>query len=37
MARHDHLPIHKAALDLTVHFEGLVAGFIRRHKHALGT
>jgi len=25
MARHEHLPIYKAALDMTVHFEGLVA------------
>lgn len=27
MARHEHLPIYKAALDMTVHFEKLVAGF----------
>lgn len=37
MARYEHLPIYKAALDMTVHFEGLVAGFSCRHKHALGT
>ena len=37
MALHEHLPIYKAALGLTVHFEGLVAGFSRRHKHELGT
>jgi len=37
MARHEHLPIYKAALDLTVHFEGLVAGFSRYHKYTLGT
>ena len=24
MARHEHLPIYKAALDMTVHFEKLV-------------
>jgi len=37
MARHEHLPIYKAALDMTVHFEGLVAGFSRYHKYTLGT
>ncbi len=37
MARHEHLPIHKAALDMTVHFEKLVAGFSRYHKYTLGT
>jgi len=37
MPRHEHLPIYKAALDMTVHFERLVAGFIRYHKYTLGT
>ena len=37
MARHAHLPIYKAALDMTVHFEKLVAGFSRYHKYTLGT
>lgn len=37
MARHEHLPIYKAALDLTVHFEKLVAGFSRYHKYTPGT
>jgi hypothetical protein len=37
LARHEHLPIHKAALDMTVHFEKLVAGFSRYHKYTLGT
>ena len=37
MARHEHLPIYKAALDLTVHFEKLEAGFSRYHKYTLGT
>ena len=37
MARHEHLPIYKAALDMTVHFERLVAGFSRYHKYTLGT
>ena len=31
MARYEHLPNYKAALDMTVHFEGLVAGFSRYH------
>jgi len=29
MARYEHLPIYKAALDLTVHLERVVAGFSR--------
>lgn len=37
MARHEHLPIYKAALDLTVHLEKVVAGFGRSHKYTLGT
>jgi len=37
MARHEHLPIYKAALDLTVNMEKLVAGFSRYFKYALGT
>lgn len=37
MARYEHLPIYKAALDLTVHFEKVVAGFSRYHKYTLGT
>ena len=37
MARYEHLPIYQAALDLTVHFEKLVAGFSRYHKYTLGT
>jgi hypothetical protein len=35
MARHEHLPIYKAALDMTVHFETLVAGFSRYHTSRL--
>jgi len=35
MARYEHLPIYKAALDMTVHFEGLVAGFWRYNKYTL--
>ncbi|MCX7211661.1 MAG: hypothetical protein NTW53_03045 [Burkholderiales bacterium] len=37
MARYEHLPIYKSALDTTVHFERLVAGFSRYHKYTLGT
>lgn len=37
MTRYEHLPIYKAALDMTVHFERLVAGFSRYHKYTLGT
>ncbi len=37
MARRGHLPIHKAAPDMTVHLEGLVAGFSRYHNYTLGT
>ena len=37
MSRYEHLPIYKAALDLTVHFEQVVAGFSRYHKYTLGT
>lgn len=37
MARHEYLPIYKAALDMTVHFEKLVEGFSRYHKYTLGT
>jgi hypothetical protein len=32
MARHEHLPIHNAALYVAVSFEKLVAGFSRDHK-----
>jgi hypothetical protein len=37
MARYDHLPIYKTALDVAVGFEKLVAGFSRYHKYTLGT
>lgn len=37
MARYEHLPIYKAALDAAVHFENVVAGFSRYHKYTLGT
>lgn len=37
MARYEHLPIYKAALDAAVHFEKVVAGFSCYHKYTLGT
>jgi hypothetical protein len=37
VARYEHLPIYKAALDVTLHFERVVAGFSRYHKYTLGT
>jgi hypothetical protein len=37
MARYEHLPIYKQALDVEVHFEIVVAGFSRHHKYTLGT
>jgi hypothetical protein len=37
MARYEHLPIYKQALDVAVHFERIVAGFSRYHKYTLGS
>ncbi len=37
MARYEHLPMYKQALDAAVHFEKVVAGFSRYHKYTLGT
>jgi hypothetical protein len=37
MARYEHLPIYKQALDVAVHFERVVTGFSRYHKYTLGT
>jgi len=37
MARYEHLPIYKQALDAAVHFEKVVAGLSRYHKYTLGT
>jgi hypothetical protein len=36
VARYEHLPIYKSALDLTVHVEKVVAGMSRYHKYSLG-
>jgi hypothetical protein len=37
MARYEHLPIYKKALDLTIYFENIVRNFSRYHKYTLGT
>jgi hypothetical protein len=37
MARYEHLPIYKQALEAAAHFEKVVAGFSRYHKYTLGT
>ena len=35
MARYEHLPIYKQAMDVAVHMEKVVAGFSRYHKYTL--
>ena len=37
MARYEHLPIYRDALNLAVYFEKIVANFSRYHKYTLGT
>ena len=37
MARYEHLPIYRDALNLALHFEKIVANFSRYHKYTLGT
>ncbi|MDD4915874.1 MAG: four helix bundle protein [Methylococcales bacterium] len=37
MARYEHLPIYRDALELAVHFEKIVTGFSRYHKYTLGS
>lgn len=37
MARYEHLPIYKKAMDLTIYFEKIVKNFSRYHKYTLGT
>ncbi len=37
MARYEHLPIYRAAFDLSVHMEKIVRNFSRYHKYTLGT
>jgi hypothetical protein len=37
MARYEHLPIYKKAMDLAVHMEQIVRNFSRCHKYTLGS
>ena len=37
MARYEHLPIYRDALELALHFEKIVIGFSRYHKYTLGS
>jgi hypothetical protein len=37
MARYEHLPIYKKAMDLAIYFEKLVRNFSRYHKYTLGS
>jgi hypothetical protein len=37
MARYEHLPIYKKAMDLTIYFEKIVRNFSRYHKYTLGS
>ncbi len=37
MARYEHLPIYKKAMDLTIYFEKVVRNFSRYHKYTLGS
>jgi len=37
MARYEHLPIYKQAMDIAIHLEKVVAGFSRYHKYTLGS
>ena len=37
MARYEHLPIYRQAMDVAIWFEQAVAGFSRYHKYTLGS
>jgi len=37
MARYEHLPIYKKAMDLAIYFEKIVRNFSRYHKYTLGS
>ncbi len=37
MARYEHLPIYKKAMDLTIYFEKIVRNFSRYDKYTLGS
>ena len=36
MARYEHLPIYKVAMDLGVYLEGMVHNFSQHHKYTTG-
>ena len=36
MAKYDHLPIYKKAMELMVFLENAVRGFSRYHKYSIG-
>ena len=37
MARYEHVPIYKKAMDLTIYFEKIVRNFSRYNKYTLGS
>ena len=37
MARYEHLPIYKQAMDLAIYLEKIVRNFSRYHKYTLGS
>ena len=37
MARYEHLPIYKKAMDLAIYVEKIVRNFSRYHKYTLGS
>jgi hypothetical protein len=37
MARYEHLPIYKRAMDLAIYLETVVRGFSRYHKYTIGS
>ena len=37
MARYEHLPIYKKAMDLAIYFEKIVRNFSRYHKYTIGS
>ena len=37
MARYEHLPIYKTAMDWTVYLEQVVCNFSRYHEYTLGS
>ena len=37
MARYEHLPVYKSAMDMTVYFEQIVRHFERYHKYTIGS